>query len=523
MIQIPLWKRILIIGVVVLSVLYSLPNLVPEEKRAAIFGGLPSFLPHKTVNLGLDLQGGSHILLQVDLNSVTKQRSDDLVSSLRPALRDKKIGYKRLAVIPGGGIRVTLREAGDADAVTKAIRSLDNTLTLVTKDGMVEGTFSEAGIKEVKDQVLAQSIEIVRRRIDETGTNEPIIQRQGDDRIVVQLPGLDDPDRVKQLLGKTAKLSFHLVNMDVTSSAIKSTGGDLILPVQERPGETLAVTRQAMLTGDMLVNAAFAQDQNGGSAVSFRFNPIGTKKFCDLSRENVNKLFAIVLDNVIISAPVIREPICGGSGQISGNFSVKEANDLAILLRAGALPAPLNIIEERTVGPSLGADSIEAGKKAALLGLALVFFLMVMSYSLFGIFSCIGMLVNLAIVFAALSVLQATLTMPGIAGLVLTVCMSVDANVLIYERIREELREGRSAISAIDNGFRMAFATITDSNLTHIFAAIILFSLGSGAIKGFAVTTIIGTAASFFTSISVVRLMIVYWLSKRGKNTALPV
>jgi len=522
MIQIPRWKRILIIGVVVLSVLYSLPNLVPQDKQAQILGALPSFLPHKTVNLGLDLQGGSHILLQVDLGSVTKQRSDDLVSSLRPALRDKKIGYKRLAVIPGGGVRVTLRELADADAVSKAIRSLDNTLSVTTNDDNIEATFSEAGIKTVKEEVLSQSIEIVRRRIDETGTNEPIIQRQGEDRIVVQLPGLDDPQRVKDLLGKTAKLSFHLVNMDVGNSDIKSTGGDMILPMTERPGETLAVQRQAMLTGDMLVNAAYAPDQNGAAAVSFRFNPIGTKKFCDLSRENVNRLFAIVLDNEVISAPVIREPICGGSGQISGNFTVKEANDLAILLRAGALPAPLNIIEERTVGPSLGADSIEAGKKAAILGLILVFVLMIGSYSLFGVFSCIGMLVNLAIVFAALSVLQATLTMPGIAGLVLTVCMSVDANVLIYERIREELREGRSPISAIDNGFRMAFATITDSNLTHIFAAIILFSLGSGAIKGFAVTTIIGTAASFFTSISVVRLMIIYWMGKR-KNLVLPV
>lgn len=523
MVQIPLWKRIAIIGVVLLSILYAAPNMVPKDKQEQVLGSLPSWLPHKTVNLGLDLQGGSHILLQVDLKSVVKQRSEDIVSSLRSNLREKKVGYKRLAVIPEGGVRVTLREVGDADTVRKALFALDNTLTISNpQPEVIEGVFSEVAMKQVKDQVLSQSIEIVRRRIDETGTNEPVIQRQGDDRIVVQLPGLDDPQRVKDLLGKTAKLSFHLVNMDVMNSDVK-TGGDMILPMQEDPGKTLAVQRQAQLTGDMLDTAAYAQDQNGQPAVSFRFNGIGTKKFCDLSKNNVNKLFAIVLDNVVISAPVIREPICGGSGQISGSFSLKEANDLSILLRAGALPAPLNIIEERTVGPSLGADSIDAGKKAALLGLILVFVLMIGAYSLFGVFSCIGMLVNLAITFAALSVLQATLTMPGIAGLVLTVCMSVDANVLIYERIREELREGRSAISAIDNGFRMAFATITDSNLTHIFAAIILFSLGSGAIKGFAVTTIIGTAASFFTSISVVRLMIVYWLGTRSKNTALPV
>lgn len=518
MVQIPNWQRLLIIGAVLLSVLYALPNILPASTLAR----MPTWLPHKTVNLGLDLQGGSHILLQVDLNSVTKQRSDDLVSSLRPTLRDKKIGYKRLAAIPSGGIRVTLRDVADAAEVTKAIRTLDNTLTVSTNGDTVEGVFSETGLRTVKEQVLSQSIEIVRRRIDETGTNEPIIQRQGEDRIVVQLPGLDDPNRVKQLLGKTAKLSFHLVNMNVMNSDVMATGGDLILPMQESPGETLAVTRQAMITGDMLVNAAFAQDQNGQAAVSFRFNPIGTKRFCELSRENVNRLFAIVLDNVIISAPVIREPICGGSGQISGNFSVKEANDLAILLRAGALPAPLNIVEERTVGPSLGADSIAAGEKAAGLALALVFVFMVASYALFGVFACVGMIVNLIMCFAALSVLQATLTMPGIAGLVLAVGMSVDANVLIFERIREELRAGKSAINAIDNGFRIAFGTILDTNLTAMFAALILFSLGTGPIKGFAVTTVIGTAASFFTSISVVRLMVVYWIGKR-KLSALPV
>ncbi len=522
MIQIPTWKRILIMGVVLLSVLFAAPNFVPKDKQDEILGKLPSWIPHKTVNLGLDLQGGSHILLQVDLDSVTKQRSDDIISSLRPILREKKIGYKRLSTIPSGGVRVQVREQADAGEITKAIRALDGSLTLRTKGDMIEGTFSETAINIIQDEVINQSLEIVRRRIDETGTNEPIITRQGDDRIVVQLPGLDDPQRVKDLLGKTAKLSFHLVNMDVGSSDVKNTGGDMILPMVESPGETLAISRQAMLTGDMLVAAAYAPDQNGQSAVSFRFNPVGTKKFCQLSKDNVNRLFAIVLDSEIISAPVIREPICGGSGQISGSFTVKEANDLAILLRAGALPAPLNIIEERTVGPSLGADSIDAGKKAAFLGLVLVFVLMIGCYALFGIFACIAMLVNLAMCFAFLSVMQATLTMPGIAGLVLTVCMSVDANVLIFERIREELREGRSPISAIDNGFRIAFGTVADTNLTMLFASLILFSFGTGPIKGFAVTTAIGVIASFFTAISVVRLMVVYWIGRRKPST-LPV
>lgn len=522
MIQIPLWKRLLIIGAVVLSILYSAPNLVPEQHRAALLSALPSWMPHKGVNLGLDLQGGSHILLQVDLASVSKQNAEDMVSSLRPALREKKIGYKRLAALPDGGVRVTLRDAKDADAVRKEILILDPLMAVTVNNDSVEARLNEAGIKQSRDQVVNQSIEIVRRRIDETGTNEPIIQRQGDDRIVVQLPGLDDPERVKQLLGRTAKLSFHLVNMNVGESNTRETGGDMILPMAEEPGRTLAVERRAIITGDMLVTASYAQDQNGQPAVSFRFNPLGTKKFCELSQANVNRLFAIVLDNVIISAPVIREPICGGSGQISGTFTLKEANDLGLLLRAGALPAPLNIIEERTVGPSLGEDSVEAGKKAALLGLALVFALMIAGYSLFGVFACIGMLINLAMCFAVLSVMQATLTMPGIAGLVLTVCMSVDANVLIFERIREELRAGRTPLSAIDNGFRIAFGTVMDSNLTAIFAALILFSFGTGPIKGFAVTTAIGTAASFFTAISIVRLMIVMWIGKR-RLSGLPV
>jgi preprotein translocase subunit SecD len=520
MVQIPTWQRVLIIGAVLLSIMYSLPNLLNDNQKAWVKTNVPGWLPSQTVNLGLDLQGGSHILLQVEMDSVIKQRSEDFVTSLRPLLREKRIAYKRLSA-QENGFRVTLSDVADADAVRKAIVGLDNTLVITVNGAVIDATYSETAIKEIKTQILDQSTEIVRRRIDESGTNEPSITRQGEDRIVVQLPGLDDPDRVKQLLGRTAKLSFHMVNMDVAASNVRSTGGDLILPMAESPGQTLAVERRAVITGDMLVAASYTQDQNGQPAVSFRFNPIGTKKFCDISRENVGRLFAIVLDAQVISAPAIREPICGGSGQISGSFTLKEANDLAILLRAGALPAPLNIVEERTVGPSLGADSIEAGKMAALLGLALVFILMVGGYALFGVFACLGMLINLAICFAFLSIMQASLTMPGIAGLVLTVCMSVDANVLIFERIREELRAGRSPITAIDNGFRIAFATVSDTNLTALFASIILFSFGTGPIKGFAITTAIGVVASYFTAISIVRLMIVLWLGRR-RPTGLP-
>ena len=521
MINIPRWKVILTLLMCVLAIAYSAPNFVGANWREKIKTDMPGWVPHQAVNLGLDLQGGSHILLQVDLSSVTKDRADDMVATLRPELRKEKIGYSRIGVIPNG-VRVTLRDMGDIDKVKKIIRDYDSSLQVLSdKTGVIEATMTEDALKALRDQTISQSIEIVRRRVDETGTNEPIIQRQGDDRILVQLPGLEDPERVKTLLGKTAKLSFHLVNMDVSSN-LRAGGGNLVLPMAENPTQTMSLERRAQITGDMLVNAQYAQDRNGQSAVSFRFNGVGTKRFCDLSRENVQKLFAIVLDGVIISAPVIKEPICGGQGQISGNFSLKEANDLALLLRAGALPAPLKIIEERSVGPSLGSDSVEAGKKASLIGFLFVVVFMAVVYSLFGIFANVALLINVAMIFALLSTLQATLTLPGIAGIVLTIGMAVDANVLIFERIREEMAGGRTALSAIDAGYSRAMATIIDSNLTTLIAAIILYSFGTGPIKGFAVTLGIGIITSFFSAIMITRLLVVWWLKNR-RPTSLPV
>ncbi len=513
MIHIARWKIILILVVCAFGLLYSLPNLLPDKTRSYIENNLPAIVPSKTVNLGLDLQGGSHLLLQVDLSTVIKERSEGLVTSLRPELRQEKIGYRRLDDI-NGGVRVTLRDPQDGETVRKIIRGLDNNLVINTAGDVIEATFSDTSIQEIQDQTISQSIEIVRRRIDETGTREPAIQRQGDDRILVQLPGLDDPQRVKELLGTTAKLSFHLVNADGTRSS-----GTMTLPMAGEAGQTINVIRRAELTGDMLTNAQYAPDQNGQSAVSFRFNTIGAKRFCDLSRENVNRLFAIVLDKEVISAPVIREPICGGQGQISGSFSVKEANDLALLLRAGALPAPLTILEERTVGPSLGADSVEAGKIASLIGLAGVLIFMLLTYGRFGIYANIALVVNVTLIFALLSCLQATLTLPGIAGIVLTIGMAVDANVLIFERIKEEMANGRSPMSAVDAGFRRAMSTIIDSNLTTLIAATILYSFGTGPIKGFSVTLAIGIITSFFSAIMVTRLMVVMWLQKNKPST----
>ncbi len=517
MIQIARWKIILVLIVCALGVLYSLPNVMGKGAREWTQANLPGIFPHKTVNLGLDLRGGAHLLLEVQLERVIADRLDDLMNSIRPELRKQKIGYKRLKV-QENGVFVTLRDAADRDAVKKLIRKLDRDLLVddVAEDG-IRAEFSELAMKEIKDQTINQSIEIVRRRIDETGTREPAIQRQGEDRILVQLPGLEDPSEIKSLLGKTAKLTFHLVDRSSSEGA-----GMMTLPMADNPGETISIARRAILTGDMLVNAQYAPDQNGQAAVSFKFNALGAKRFCDISRANVNRLFAIVLDKEVISAPVIREPICGGQGQISGNFSVTEASNLGLLLRAGALPAPLEVLEERTVGPSLGADSVAAGKIASLIGLAGVLVFMFLTYGLFGAFANVALMVNVALIFALLSSLQATLTLPGIAGIVLTIGMAVDANVLIFERIKEEVANGKSALSAVDAGFGRAMGTIIDSNLTTLIAAIILYSFGTGPIKGFSVTLAVGIMTSFFSAIMITRLLVVVWIRKK-KPSVLPI
>ena len=517
MVQIARWKIILTALVCAFAVLYSAPNVIGQGARDFIETKLPGIIPHKAVNLGLDLQGGSHLLLEVDLSSVITERSESLVSSLRPELRQNKIGYRRLDDISakdGGGVRITLRDGNDLDMARKLVRELDNTLTVKNDGDQITAVFSDMAIKEIQDQTIDQSIEIVRRRIDETGTREPVIQRQGDDRILVQLPGLDDPSRIKDLLGTTAKLTFHLVTNGARGTST------MTLPMVESEGGTpITVERSAILSGDMLVNAQVSQDQSGQPAVSFRFDAVGAKKFAKFSTESVGRFFAIVLDNEVISAPVIREPIIGGAGQISGSFSIKDASDLALLLRAGALPAPLEILEERTVGPSLGADSVQAGKVASIIGLVGVLVFMFLSYGRFGAYANVALLVNMALIFAILSSIQATLTLPGIAGIVLTIGMAVDANVLIFERIKEEIANGRSPISAVDSGFSRAMNTIIDANLTTLIAAIILYSFGTGPIKGFSVTLAVGILTSFFSAIMVTRILVVHYIRTHKPKT----
>ena len=512
MLHIEKWKIVLVMILSLLGALYALPNVLPQEKQAWLESHLPSWMPARTINLGLDLQGGSHLLLEADVKAVFAERMESMVDAARTEMRKQNIGYADL-VAKRDGISFRLRTPEkDRDAAYKIARGLEQGATVdVSADGFVSVTLGEVAFNEIKSQVVGQSIEIIRRRIDETGTKEPLIQRQGADRIVVQLPGVDNPEHVKELLGKTAKMSFHLLDSDAGTG--KSGAGSRKLPLRGVPGEGIAIKKKIMISGDMLVDSqpAFRESQ---PVVTFRFNSIGAKKFCDVTRENVGRPFAIVLDDEIISAPVIRDAICGGSGEISGSFTVKEANDLSLLLRAGALPAPLNVVEERSVGPTLGSDSVASGKTAAFVAFVLVALLMLASYGLFGFFADVALAFNVAFIFAIMSILGATLTLPGIAGIILTMGMAVDANVLIYERIREEVRNGRTVMSAIDSGYRQAMSTIVDSNLTTLIVAIILFSFGSGPVKGFAVSMTIGILTSLFSSIMLTRLMVIAWLRK---------
>lgn len=515
MVNIAPWKAVLTIVVCILGFVYASPNVIPAETRLWMQENLPSWMPTKTINLGLDLRGGAHLLYEVDVDVVVRERSENLEQDMRSSMREDRVGYKRLGVIPQG-VRVTLRNSSDGEDVRRMLRLNNPNLDISTSDDglTVEATFNENGIREIYDQTISQSIEIVRRRIDELGTTEPIIQRQGEDRILIQAPGAD-AESLKNIIGTTAKLTFHLLK-DPGSPGISKT-----FVMADDPRQTMEVEPRALITGDMLENAAPAF-QDGQPVISFRLDNTGGRRFADVTRKNVGKPFAIVLDGQVLSAPVIREPILGGSGQISGGFTVQEASDLALLLRAGALPAPMGVVEERTVGPSLGADSVEAGRQASIYGLILVLCFMGVLYGLFGLMANVALAVNVALIFAILSGLQATLTLPGIAGIVLTIGMAVDANVLIFERIREELSAGRTPISAIDAGYSRAMSTIVDSNLTTLIAAFILFTFGTGPIKGFAVTLGIGIVTSFFTAIMVTRLLVLAWLRKKRPET-LPV
>ena len=518
------WKVLLICAVCALGVVLSIPNLFTPAQLAHV----PGFIPHKQVALGLDLRGGSYLLLEVDVAAAEHERLNSIIESVRNALRNARIGYTGLDVA-GDAIVFTIRDADRIEDARQAIRKIDPDLTVeIGGDGAGTMKFSTVATETRRRQAVDQSIEIIRRRIDETGTKEPTIQREGQNRILVQLPGVDNPEHVKALLGRTAKLTFQLVDGSVTLDEARRgrlPPGDEILAAQEYRGNrggpgAYVVKKRVMVGGDTLTDAT-ATFQNNEPVVSFKFDAAGARRFGEATRENVGKPFAIVLDNKVISAPVIREPILGGSGIISGSFTVQTASDLALLLRAGALPAPITILEERTVGAELGADSIHAGAVASIVGVVLVIIFMVLFYGLFGVFADIALVFNLSLMLGALSLLGATLTLPGIAGIALTMGMAVDANVLIYERIREEVRGGRSMLSSLESGFTRAFGTILDSHVTTLVAGILLYWLGSGPVKGFAVTLSIGVLTSLFSAILVTRLQIVTWV-RRWKPKAIP-
>jgi preprotein translocase subunit SecD len=513
------WKALAILLTAFFVCLCAVPNFFPETTVSH----WPAWAQRHIV-LGLDLQGGSHLLLEVDTSAVRKERLQSLNDDVLRVLRQARIPFTGRAIV-GNSVQAHITRDSDVDNALAKLRELSTpmsgilgasgqrSLDVANSGGLITLTPTDAAITERIRQSVEQSIQIIERRVNEIGLVEPTIQREGVDRILVQVPGLQDPTRLKELIGKTAKLDFRMVDSTMTSEQAEQThpADDEVLDGEN--GTKVVVEKRVLVSGADLVDAQPGFDQRTSEPiVSFRFNSGGARRFAEATQANVGKPFAIVLDNKVIEAPVIREPILGGAGQISGRFNVQQANDLSVLLRAGALPEPLTIIEERTVGPGLGQDSIMAGEHAAYAGAALVIVFMFVTYGLFGLFANIAVAVNIAMIFGVLSLLSATLTLPGIAGIVLTVGIAVDSNVLIYERIREEVRAGRTAINAIDAGFTRALNTILDSNITTFIAAAVLFYIGTGPVRGFAVTLGIGILTSLFTAFTLTRLIVAYWV-----------
>ncbi|MDA0319134.1 MAG: protein translocase subunit SecD [Proteobacteria bacterium] len=547
MLQIDLWKRVLIWAFCALGLLFALPNgfytrveAYNDAQKAIDLGGVagqeaaswPSFLPSSLVNLGLDLRGGAHLLAEVQVDDVYKARMKAIWPELRDILREERttIGTIRLQDGPADRLTVKISEPdGMARAVERAgelakpIASLNavgsKDLVVTSQDDILTIQLSDAEKAASDERTLRQALEIIRRRIDEVGTREPTIQRQGSNRILIQVPGIGSAEELKDLIGTTAQLTFQPV-LNVVSDAETNAGfGNELLPSLDEAGKFYILEARPVVTGEDLVDAQPSFDQNGRPAVTFRFNPSGARRFGDYTAENIGSPFAIVLDSEVISAPVIQSHIPGGSGIITGNFSIEESTNLAVLLRAGALPATLEFLEERTIGPELGADSIEAGKIACLVAFGAVLIFMVLSYGLFGLFANIALIINIGLIFGFLSAIGATLTLPGIAGIVLTIGMAVDANVLIFERIREELKTAKGPARAIELGYERALSAILDANITTLITAVILFAMGSGPVRGFSITLGIGILTSVFTAIFVTRLLVIMWFERRRPRT----
>jgi preprotein translocase subunit SecD/SecD/SecF fusion protein len=518
-------KSLGIMLICALAVLLSLPNLA---KRPS---GFLDFLPWTQVHLGLDLRGGSYLLLQVDFPAVEKQELNSLLDQARQAMRQADLGYTGLHVdLARHRVEVDLLNAGDAEAARAALAKLVTyapdtglaQLAVTTSGTIAYLTIPQAALASRESQAVQQSITIIQRRIDGSGVLNPTIARQGTDEIVVELPGISDPTRIRTLIGTTAHMTFQLVDENAPPGPNVPIG-DEQLPMANNPKQTMDVFSNVAVDGSELQNAQASTDpQTGQWVVNFTLNSLGARKFADVTTANVGKLFAIVLDGKIIEAPVIQEPITGGSGMINGNFTAQSATNLALLLRAGALPAPLNIVEEQSVGPELGADAIRDGALSLAAGFILVLGFMGLFYGLFGWFANIALVMNLVIMLAILSIMGATLTLPGMAGILLTLGMAVDANILINERVREEVKAGRKPLAALEAGYKRAYGTIIDSNVTTLLAHITLFIFGSPPVRGFAVTICVGIITTMFTATVLVRLITSRWYIAR-RPSSLPV
>jgi protein-export membrane protein SecD len=509
-----------------LGIVFALPNFLTQQQR----NSLPGFLPRQALNLGLALRGGVHLLLQVDVSVLRQQQLENIADQMGAVLRDAepRIQFSGRGVV-GDAARIRITNAEDLERARRLLRDLARSQTsqndILTfadgADGLIEARMTPAHVRELSRQAAQQSIEVIRRRIDPTGTSEVTIIRQGDERIVVQAPGLSDPEELKNRIGQTALMTFHMVReMDAADGGRIPPGAMVVEPYPGIGDQPELVERRPRFTGERLTRANPSQDgQTGEIVMSFQLDSQGTRQFCAITRQYTGQRFAILLDNQVLTAPRINEPICGGSGQISGNFTAQTASDLSVMLRAGALPAPLTVIEERSVGPGLGQDSVDAGVMAGIIAGIGVLVFMCLAYGLFGVFACVALVVNLLLVLAAMSMIGAALTLPGIAGLILTVAMAVDANVLIYERMRDEQKAGRSPAIAIDSGFGRAMVAIIDANLTTILAALILFQFGAGPVRGFAWTLSIGVITSVFSAVMISQILIAWWFRvTRPKN-----
>ena len=550
MLQIDLWKRVLIWGVCALGLLLALPNgfysrvEAHNDATASIEAGFsgngleeqaamwPNWMPSALVNLGLDLRGGAHLLAEVQVEDVYETRMKGMWPEVRNLLREQRatVGTIRLQPSEPDELRVRISKPEAVQEAASLVRGIAQPVVSLTGAGAsdivvsVDGsdivvTLSDAEKLATDERTVQQALEIIRRRIDEVGTREPTIQRQGSDRILIQVPGIGSASELKDIIGTTAQLTFHPVVGRAGSADATAGAGNEVLPSLDDEGVFYIIESAHVVSGEELTDAQPSFDQNGRPAVSFRFNPSGARKFGDYTAENIGSPFAIVLDSEVISAPVIQAHISGGSGIITGNFNVEESTNLAVLLRAGALPAGLEFLEERTIGPELGQDSIEAGRIACLVAFVGVLVFMFLSYGTFGMFANVALIINVGLIFGLLSLVGATLTLPGIAGIVLTIGMAVDANVLVFERIREELKAAKGPARAIDLGYEKALSAIVDANITTFITAVILFAMGSGPVRGFAITLGLGILTSVFTAIYVTRLMIVIWFERRRPKT----